>query len=84
MSWPLWNAMISLMRCWRRRISRARISMSAAVPSNPPAAWWIMMRRVGQRVPLALGAAAEQHRAHDAAIPTQVVETSGWISCIVS
>ena len=65
----VWNAMISLIRCWRRRISRARISMSAAVPSKPPSRLVDHDRRVRQREALVLGAAAEQHRAHEAAMP---------------
>ena len=58
--------------------------MSAAVPSNPPAAWWIMIVAFGSAKRLPLAPPPSSTAPIDAAIPTQVVATSGWISCIVS
>src|SRR5581483_4446955 len=67
-----------------RMISRAWMSMSLACPCTPPAGWWIMMRACGSAKRFPLAPAARSQAAMLAACPTQSVEHSGLMYCMVS
>ena len=84
MSWPVCLAMISSSRVRRSMISRAWISMSVAWPLKPLETWWIRIFAFGRAIRLP-GAPPDRSRAPMLiAIPTQIVETSGLMNCIVS
>src|SRR5881394_4080814 len=91
MSFSIWSnalpvclAYSSLSLPRRYRISRAWISMSAAVPWVPPEGWCIMMRAWGKAERLPLRPAASRNEPIDAAIPMQMVFTGARRNCIVS
>ena len=58
--------------------------MSAAVPWNPADPWWIMTRELGSTYRLPALPAASSREPIEAASPTQVVDTSQGMSCMVS
>ena len=67
-----------------RRISFAWMAMSEACPWVPPQGWWIRMREFGSAKRLPAVPAASRTAPIEAACPTQIVCTSGRMSCIVS
>ena len=66
------------------KISAAAISMSDAVPCDPPEGWWIMIRELGRALRLPVSPAVSRTAPIEAAIPTQKVETGARRCCIVS
>src|SRR5213594_927488 len=81
---PVCLAYSSLSLPRRYRISRAWISMSAAVPWVPPDGWCIMMRACGSAERFPLRPAASRNEPIEAAIPMQIVFTGARRNCIVS
>ena len=67
------NNVFSSDRVWR--ISRAAISMSAAVPCDPLDGWWIMIRAFGRAARFPLAPVASKKAPIEAAIPMQIVLT---------
>src|SRR2546423_2120103 len=91
MSFSIWSSALpvcfaysSLSLPRRYRISRAWISMSAAVPWVPPEGWCIMMRAWGRAERFPLRPAASRNEPIEAAIPMQMVFTGARRNCIVS
>ena len=56
----------------------------AACPWAPPWGWWMSTRALGRVSRLPGAPEASRTAAHEAAWPTQMVDTSGWMYCIVS
>ncbi len=67
-----------------RRISRAWISMSDAMPRAPPEGWCTMIRALGSAIRIPGSPAARRKLPMLAAWPTQTVETRGLMYCMVS
>ncbi|MNW04327.1 hypothetical protein D3C71_2004060 [compost metagenome] len=73
---------LSLSRILMMRL--ARIWMSEAWPSAPPSGWWIITSLLGRAKRLPLAPAVSRNAPMEAAIPTQMVETSALMNCMVS
>ena len=58
--------------------------MSVDWPSNPADGWWIRIRLLGSEKRLPLAPPVSSSEPIDIAIPTQIVEMSGLMNCIVS
>ncbi len=67
-----------------RRISRAWISMSDAMPWAPPDGWWTMIRLLVSAMRMPGSPAQSRKLPIDAAWPMQTVLTLGRMYCIVS
>ena len=67
-----------------RRISRAWISMSDAMPCAPPDGWWTMIRLLVSAMRIPGSPAASRKLPIDAAWPMHTVPILGRIYCIVS
>ena len=81
--WPVCLARIAFSRCARQDLPGVDLDVGGLALE---AAQGLVDHhaRVRQAQALALGAAGQQHRAHAAAWPTQMVLTSGLMNCIVS
>src|SRR5256885_94789 len=91
MSFSIWSSGLpvcleysSLSLPRKYRISRAWISMSAAVPCVPPHGWCIMMRACGSAERFPLRPAASRHEPIQPANPIQIGFTWARSYCIVS
>ena len=58
--------------------------MSDACPRTPPSGWWIITSLLGRAKRLPFVPAASRNAPMLAAMPTQMVETSGLMCCMVS
>ena len=84
MGWPVASASIWL-RCSRiQRVSSATIWMSVCWPWTPELGWWISTMELGSARRLPLAPQARMAAPMEAAMPTQMVETSGLMKFIVS
>src|SRR5690554_3713877 len=81
---PECSAMMSYSSFFTLMISLAVISMSEAWPWAPPRGWWIMMRECFSAVLLPCAPAHKRTAPMDAAMPVQMVATSGEMYCMVS
>ena len=58
--------------------------MSVACPWKPEETWWMRILALGSAIRLPFAPPASSSAPIDIAMPTQIVDTSGLMNCIVS
>ena len=81
---PVLAARISFRRCLIFSMRSTWICISVACPCVPPEGWWIMISALGSARRLPFVPDESRNAPIDAAMPTQMVDTSHLMNCMVS